>query len=120
MVEVREISAKTTKRLPPDKFEEQVKKLRKEGERMVKGKFEFTDAQGGWIEFAYRYFKHEPIIIMKLVHGETCELPMAIVKHINNTVKKVRKPIMTLDGSRGVSNSYEIQSRIKFIPTEMF
>jgi len=120
MVEIREYNKKQTSRLPAEKYEEEVKKLKKAHERLVKGRFEFVDAQGGWIEFAYRFFKGDMLVTYKLYHGETTELPAGIVKHINNTKKKVRKFAINLDPSsnRGVPSTYEVQSRISFIPCE--
>ncbi len=100
-----------------DKTEEMVKKLKKEHSKLVKGKFEFIDAQGGWLEFTYRYFKDDPLMMIKLVHGEITELPMGIVKHLNNTYKKVRK--INPDMSTGkVVTSFELTSRIRFTPVE--
>ena len=55
------------------------------------GMFEFLDAQGGWLEFAYRKYPGEPIQMIKLFHGEICDFPMGIVKHLNNTKKKIRR-----------------------------
>ena len=119
MVKVVEFTKKSKNRIPPEQHEERVKKLRKEHEKMVKGKFEFTDAQGGWIDFCYRYFKGDPIQIIHLVHGEICELPMGLVRHLNNTVKKVRKIKQVLTDPND-KPEMEIQSRVKFIPLEMY
>jgi hypothetical protein len=56
---------------------------------------------------------------MKLVHGQIYDLPQGIVKHLNNTKKKIRKMIPNLDQSaRGLSSTYEIQSRVNFIPLD--
>jgi hypothetical protein len=119
MVEIREYNKKQSVRMAPEKHEEEVKKLRKAHERLIKGRFEFTDAQGGWIEFAYRFFKGDMLVVYKLFHGEITELPAGIVKHINNTKKKVRKFSVNIDpNARGVPSTYEVQSRISFIPLE--
>jgi hypothetical protein len=113
---------KKNQKLPIDKEKtaELIKKARKDHERLVKGKFEFTDANGGWIDFCYRFFPGDPIMTIHLNHGEICELPMGIVKHLNNTVKKVRKLDMTnLDTlKRGVPQSYDVESRVKFTPVD--
>lgn len=90
MVQVVELTSKNRKFLPPEKMEDLVKKMRKDSEKMIKGMFEFTDAQGGWLDFCYRFFKGEPIMTIRIVHGEICDLPAGIVKHLNNTYKKVR------------------------------
>ena len=119
MVRVTEFTRKPKTRVPPEQHEERVRKLRKEHEKMIKGKFEFTDAQGGWIDFCYRFFKGDPIQTIHLEHGEVCELPLGLVKHLNNTIRKIRKDnrVLTSPDDRP---EYEIQSRVKFIPLEMY
>ena len=64
--------------------------------------FEFLDAQGGWLEFAYRKYPGEPIQMIKMIHGEICDLPMGIIKHLNNTKRKIRRYNMELraDGKK--------------------
>jgi hypothetical protein len=125
-MEIRTIAKKQPNRVPPEKYEELVKDLHKKHDKMVKGKFEFTDAQGGWFEFAYRFFKDDLLTTYRFVHGEVTEIPMGLARHLNNTVRKVRNFGMgnaQRGGelpSRGLPSTFEIQSRIKFIPIEMF
>jgi len=71
---------------------QKLEKLRKEGAKMIKGMFEFLDAQGGWLDFSYRFYPGEPIRTVRINHGETVDLPMDLVKHLNNIWKKVRMP----------------------------
>lgn len=118
MVVVKEFVKKQKVRSNPELYEERIKELRKEHDKLIKGKFEFVDAQGGWLEFAYRYFKDDLICTYKLVHGEITELPQGLVKHLNNTKKKIRK-LGNLDlNARGVPSTYEVQSRVLFIPMD--
>ncbi len=121
MVQVREITKKLKHTLPAAEREDLLKKSRKEDDKMVSGKFEFVDAQGGWFEFAYRKYPGQPIMILKLVHDEICDLPMGIVKHLNNTVRKIRKYNMQLPDSsgRGVARPFTAISRVRFIPTSV-
>jgi hypothetical protein len=117
-MEVKTIKTKQN-REPPNKLmvEEEIKKLRKEHEKPVKGMFEFLDAQGGWLDFTYKFFPGDDIQQFRLTHGEICELPMGIVKHLNNTKKKVRKLNLQMEASqRGVPTSYEVRSRVRFTP----
>ena len=116
-MEIREISKKLRKSLPAQEKEELVKKMRKEDDKIVNGMFEFLDAQGGWLEFSYRKYPGEPIQIVKLIHGEICDLPMGMIKHLNNTKKKVRRYSMELpaNGQRA-PRSYETISRVRFTP----
>ncbi len=116
-MEVRELNKKQRNTLPPAERDELVKKMRKEDDKIVNGMFEFLDAQGGWLEFAYRKYPGEPIQMIKMIHGEICDLPMGIVKHLNNTKKKVRRYSMELPiGGQRVPRSYETISRVRFTP----
>lgn len=118
-MQIKEYFAKQKSRVSPEQHEAEIKKLRKEHEKMIKGRFEFVDAQGGWLEFVYRFFKGDPIVQLKIFHGEIVELPMGIVRHLNNTKKKVRKISANLDpNARGVPSTFEVQSRVNFIPVE--
>lgn len=94
-MEVKETNAHKF-RLPSEseraKSKELMEKMRKEGAKLVKGMFEFIDAQGGWFDFSYRFFPGEPIRTVRIIHGEICDMPMSLVKHLNNVYKKVRVP----------------------------
>jgi len=117
-MEVREISKKPKNSLPPQERDELVKKKRKEDDKLVEGMFEFLDAQGGWLEFTYRVYPGESIQIIKLIHGEICDLPMGIIKHLNNTKKKVRRYSMELPSSgQRTPRSFDTVSRVRFTPT---
>lgn len=119
-MEVREISKKQKNSLPPQEREELIKKKRKEDDKLVSGMFEFLDAQGGWLEFTHRMYPGEPIQIIKLIHGEICDLPMGIVKHLNNTKKKVRRYSMEIAPSgQRAPRSYETVSRVRFTPVSV-
>ena len=118
-MEIKEISKKSLNRCTPEVYDEKIKKLRKEHEKLVKGMFEFIDAQGGWLDFSYRYFKGDPLMTIRLTHGEICELPMGIIKHLNNTKKKIRTLNPELPSHRGVSTTYTTQSRVRFTPMDM-
>ena len=105
--------------------EEKVKKMRKEYDKPVKGMFEFVDAQGGWLDFTYRIFKDQAITQYRLIHGEICELPMGVVRHLNNCYKKIRLPRqgnmdeMQRDGQRGMPMEVTKVSRVRFTPMDM-
>ena len=107
------------------KAKEKIEKLRKEGEKLIKGMFEFTDAQGGWLEFSYRFFPGEPIRTVHIVHGEIVDLPTILVKHLNNCYKKVRMyadvksaPVDT-GGKLGFPTSIQKISRTRFTPMDV-
>ena len=124
-MEIKSVIKKSFKNPNPEKFVEDMKKLQKEHNKLVKGMFEFVDAQGGWLDFCYRFFPGDPLQTIRLIHGEICELPMGLVRHLNNTYKKVRQ----MEGStpdkatqlsgRGIPTTLTKQSRIRFTPMEM-
>lgn len=117
---IKEIKKKVFNAGDRVKADEMIRKLRKEHEKLVKGMFEFIDAQGGWLDFTYRFFSDDTIKTIRLFHGEICELPMGIVKHLNNTMKKIRNMSPELkDGDRGVPSTFIKQSRVRFTPVDM-
>lgn len=118
-MQIRTIQRKPNKTVNKVKAKELMDNLRKEHSRLVKGKFEFVDAQGGFIEFNYRYFPEDMLVSYKFVHNEVCEIPIGLVKHINNTKKIVRTFSDELP-ERGVPSTYMVNSRIRFTPEDMF
>lgn len=119
-MEVRELNKKQRNTLPPAERDELVKKMRKEDDKIMTGMFEFLDAQGGWLEFAYRKYPGEPIQMIKMIHGEICDLPMGIIKHLNNTKRKIRRYNLELPAAGGKPpRSYDTVSRVRFTPTNV-
>lgn len=120
-MQIREISKKLKNSLPPQERDELVKKSRREDDKLRKGMFEFLDAMGGWLEFSYRKYPGEPIQIIKLVHGEICDLPMGIIKHLNNTKKKVRRygDVTIPEAGQRPPRSFDVISRVRFTPTDV-
>jgi hypothetical protein len=98
------------------KSAEKIKKLQKDGERMVKGMFEFLDAQGGWLDFSYRFYPGEPVRTVKIMHGEIVDVPIDLAKHLNNVYKKVRLMREDMDKGRDVVTR---TSRTRFTPIDM-
>ncbi len=98
-----------------------MEKMRKEGDKLVKGMFEFLDAQGGWLDFSYRFFPGEPCRTVRIYHGEIVDLPMILVKHLNNVWKKIRSmpKQMTENGSPMDRPYIERVSRCRFTPMEV-
>lgn len=123
-MQVTEINAQ--KYRPPSdaektKAKEKIEKMRKEGEKLVKGMFEFIDAQGGWLDFSYRFFPGEPCRTVRIHHGEIVDLPMILVKHLNNVWKKVRTmpKEMTEDGRFKDKPYVDRISRTRFTPMDV-
>ena len=122
-MQVREINKVQKKSMPADQKDALIKKNRDRDEKLCKGMFEFIDAQGGWLEFSYRYYPGESIKIIHLTHGEICELPMGIVKHLNNTKKKIRRydqnSMVTGDARVKPPRVVETMSRVRFTPMDV-
>ena len=119
-MQVIEINKKKQSTCTKEQSVEMIKKMRKDYEKLVKGRFEFVDAQGGWLDFTDRMFPDESVKVYKIAHGEVCELPIGLVRRLNKTVKKIRVPNMgeIKQGTRGVPVTYETQSRINFTPID--
>ena len=119
-MEIKEVRRSHNKKCDKVKAKELLDEMRKEHNKLVKGKFEFIDAQGGVLEFNYRVFPEDILVTYKLVHGEVCEIPLGLVKHLNNTIKKVRTigvPNAARGNelpARGLPTSYTPQSRVRF------
>lgn len=127
-MEIKEIQKNRTKKVPEEQRKDKMKKLREEYSKMVKGRFEFSDAPGGVLSFSYRFFPEDLLVTYSFTHGEECEIPMGLVKHLNNTVKKVRtfndmgveKTPQELPKTGRKPSFYNRQSRVKFTPLEMY
>lgn len=124
MVVVTEIGKKSFKKMPAEQYDAALKKMRADDEKMKKGMFEFIDAQGGWLDFSYRFYPGEPLRTIRIVHGEICDLPMGIVRHLNNCHKKVRvlennNPNLDQGKGRGIPTTVIRQSRMRFTPMDV-
>ena len=98
------------------KTAEKIKKLQKDGEKLIRGMFEFIDAQGGWFDFCYRFYPGEPIRTVKINHGEIVEIPMDLAKHLNGIRKKIRTMRQNADSGKDI---VEIISITRFTPIDM-
>jgi len=117
-MQVKELVQKKTVKVDESTRSDMIKKARKEYEKLVKGMFEFIDAQGGWLDFTDRVFPGDPVRVYHINHGEICELPMGLVKRLNNTKKKVRK-LGSANLELGQAASYDLISRVRFTPMDV-
>lgn len=118
---VRSVNKKIRNHKPKAEVEDMIKKMRKEDEKLVKGQFEFTEAEGGSFDFTYRIYPGEPIQHYTLVHGEICEIPFGVVKHLNGTKKKIKKYAnveQKASGSIIYPRAYDTISRVRFVPVD--
>ena len=119
MVQVIEIGVKRKNTMPQDQRLALIKKCRDEDEKMINGKFEFLDAVGGFFEFSYRKYPGQPLMVIKLVHEEVCDLPRGAMKQINGSVQKIRRYDMNLpwDGKKP-PRTFTTKSRVRFTPMD--
>ncbi len=70
---------------------------------------------------SYRFFPGEPIRTVKIIHGEICDIPIILAKHLNNCYKKVRLPPKQLDenGRPIVGGELIKTSRTRFTPMDI-
>jgi hypothetical protein len=118
---VTELSRKLKHTKSKPEVDAMIAKMRKEDEKLVKGQFEFVEAEGGFFEFTYRKYPGDAIQTYQLIHGERCEVPMGIVKHLNGTKKKIRRyQNVEQPPSGGVMTprTFETTSRVRFVPIE--
>jgi hypothetical protein len=118
-MQIMEIRSRTISTMTAEqkaKNAEKIKKLQKDGEKLVKGMFEFVDAQGGWFDFSYRFYPGEAIRTVKITHGEIIDIPWDLAKHLNNVYKKVRMVRENADKGKDV---VQMTSRTRFIPMDM-
>ena len=73
-----------------EELKERIKKLEKQYDIMVKGRFVFHNAPGGELKFCHKLFKGHSIKHITLVDGEECELPLPIVKQLEKTKHTVK------------------------------
>jgi hypothetical protein len=125
-MEIKEIVRSTQRSVSKDVRDDLMKKARKEHSKMVKGKFEFLDANGGFLEFNYRIFPEDMLVTYKFMHGEVCEIGMGLVKHLNNTIKKIRHFGNATSNEQGNElptrgnspSTYTTSSRVRFTPVD--
>lgn len=97
---------------------EQLEKMRKDDEVLVKGIFKNIEAPGCEVMFSYRKYKEHPIQTYTLQDGETYEIPMGVAKHINRQCKYKRcAHLVGKDGKPMVGYGKPIQ-RYEFVSTD--
>ncbi len=121
-MEVRELGRKIKNTMSAVDREKRIKDDRAADDKMRKGMFEFLDAQDGWLDFAYRKYPGETIKMIRITHGEICDLPMGLIRHLNNTKKKVRRYDLSLPPEPGKAKpvrTYQYISRMRFTPMDV-
>lgn len=119
-MEIREIGTKQKNTMLPAERDELIKKKRIADDKIKTGMFEFLDAQGGWLDFTYRAYPGESVKIIRINHGEICDLPMGIIRHLNNCKKKVRRYNLQIqENGAKPARTFDTISRCRFTPTDV-
>jgi len=120
-MKVIELQKKEKHSKPKAEVDEIIRKMRKEDEKLVKGQFEFTEAEGGFFKFSYRIYPGDSIQTFELIHGEICTIPIGLVKHLNGCKKKIARYSGIEQAQTGAikpPRQYETISRVRFVPYE--
>lgn len=118
---VKSVSKRILNHKPKAEVEEMIKKMRKEDDKLVKGQFEFTEAEGGFFDFTYRIYPGESIQHFTLIHGEICSIPFGVVKHLNGCKKKIKRYAnveQQTSGAIKMPTTYDTISRVRFVPVD--
>lgn len=97
---------------------EKLAKQYKEESRIVKGVFKNLESPGGSVEFPYRKFPQDPIMIYKLEDGKTYDVPLAVARHINITCnEKKHRYVVDKDGNK-TQDVQPSRQRYQFLSTD--
>jgi len=99
----------TVLKSPSDKL----KNLQKEESRLVKGKFMCHEPKGGSVKFSFRKYKEDPTKHYHLIDGQEYELPIAVVKHLNNCGWEIHSNLLDAQGNPYVGTG-KIERRFTF------
>lgn len=89
--------------------------------KKVKGIFRDLEVKGGRLQFAYKKWQGEDIQNYDLHDGQEYELPMGVVRHLNNihyTEDSYSKDLMTVDGRPMKNPNPKKISRFSFQPKD--
>lgn len=63
---------------------EDLKKMRDEDMKMVRGIFRCFEPRGGQFTFSYKKYKQDPVMSFTMIDGEIYTVPKMVAKHLNN------------------------------------
>lgn len=118
---VIELQKKVKITKPKAEVEAMLKAQRKDDEKLVEGVFEFIEAGDGLFSFDYRFYPGDQIQTVHIVHGETCTIPMGLIRHLNGTKRKIAFYDNVEQNQTGAVKpipKYTRISRLKFTPSE--
>lgn len=97
------------------KSAEDIEKMRKEANRMVKGVFRCHEPRGGGVTLVWKEYKGDPIRRWELSDGKEYEIPLGLAKHLNkNCGYSVHQNVLHPDGTPYVNKKGKQVSRMNF------
>jgi len=78
---------------------EKLKKMREADAKIVKGIFYCMEPKGGDVTFSYRKYIEDPVVKYTLKDGMQYDLPIGVVKHLNNCGWDIHANILDKDGN---------------------
>jgi len=89
---------------------EEMKKMRQEGNRKVKGIFRCFEPMGGAMKFCFKQFPGDDIITYDLLDGKIYELPLMVARHLKNGCNyDVHSHILDAEGNPRVDVGKKVQ-----------
>jgi len=109
--------AHTKKRVSPDEIE----KMRKDANKMVKGVFRCHEPRGGSVTLVWREYKGDPMRRWTFQDGQEYEIPKGLAKHLNSNCKYYKHShILGPDGNPLVDQKGKEVSRMNFESLEFY
>ena len=109
--------AHTGKRTSPEELE----KMRKDANKMVKGVFRCHEPRGGTVTLVWREYKGDPMRQWTFVDGNEYEIPKGLAKHLNEHCGyHQHSHILGPDGNPAVDKKGKKVSRMNFESLEFY
>jgi len=100
---------------------EEIEKIRKDANKMVKGVFRCHEPRGGEITLVWREYKGDPIRRWTFKDGQEYEIPKGLAKHLNsNCGYHKHGHILGPDGNPSVDQKNKYVSRMNFESLEFY
>jgi hypothetical protein len=106
------------KEVPADEPQnDKIERMRKEESKLVKGIFQDNELKNGSIKFSFKKYRGDPIMTYELKDGEEYELPLSVVRHLNNDCA-YHDHHFILDSKGNPTKSVRKTHRFSFKPLE--
>ena len=101
----------------PENVREEMKKKKKESERLVEAQFLHKDGKNERLERPYMEWEGQPITMWRFLHGETYHLPKGLVDDVNAEYRRPKKRSGMIGANGKVLESDEREEPLfRFVP----